>query len=1046
MRHYLLISGICILTYISVHAQNIGINSTGATPNTSSMLDIASTNKGLLIPRISLISTTDVATIAAPATSLLVYNTNASITGIDAGGVGFYYFDGSKWIKLLPYSTSGNTWLTIGNSGTVDGTNFIGTTDNVPLNFRINNNFAGRIDSTGANVFLGSLAGKNTTSTYNTALGHFALRDNVGGNYNIAIGSESLLFTNSSSNIAIGHSSMRNAGTATSNVCIGNFTMGFFSNGTNNVAIGERVMYNSSSTGCIGIGVQALQNNTQYGTIAIGYQALQNNSNGVENMGIGYQSLQNNYGGNNNTAVGFSSLMNNNGNNNTCIGDRSMMNTTNGNYNTCLGNSTLTSGGNANYNVIIGNEAMGSLVSGNENIAIGNRAMYSCNGSQNTAIGVEALNSNFSNANTAIGYKSIRYNSSGTQNTAIGYQTLQNNNSGNNNTAVGYNALSNTTNKSNNTAIGNQALEFNSGSNNIGIGNQSNASGVGIDNISVGNSAMYIFAGSNSIAIGNYALSNATGMNNIGIGMEALKNNRGYENTATGTRSLNQNTSGYYNTATGSQSLYQNTDGYNNTANGYSALYNMQSGFGNTASGYNSMYSTALGSHNTSIGENAFQNLTSGNYITGIGYNTMATNGLTNATAIGANAAVQQNNSLVLGSIGGINGAFANTNVGIGTTAPPNTLSVNNFNFDPATDYTYPLALQLSNSTDLTLGSDISFAYEQSWNSKPLLINSQGNNVGIGLTTAPNAKLHISGAFLADGAQTTHSQGAWLEWNKNGGGGKTYLLNQKGLGGGGFVIGEVSAANVITERISIDNNGNIGFGVPVPNAPLQFPNTVANRKVVLYDANNNNNQYYGFGINGGMLRYQVDDVAADHVFYAGVNSTTSNELLRIKGNGNVGIGVAPTQKLHVAGNGLFTGTVTASCGVLACSDIRYKKDIQPLQDALSKITKLQGVSYYFKKEEFKEMNFSDNKQVGLIAQEVEKIYPELVQTNEEGYKSIDYAKLTPILVEAIKELKDENEQLKTSDMELKKLIQGLSLKVEIIENLLTDSLPEAKLK
>jgi hypothetical protein len=95
---------------------------------------------------------------------------------------------------------------------------------------------------------------------------------------------------------------------------------------------------------------------------------------------------------------------------------------------------------------------------------------------------------------------------------------------------------------------------------------------------------------------------------------------------------------------------------------------------------------------------------------------------------------------------------------------------------------------------------------------------------------------------------------------------------------------------------------NIGIGTNTPNAPLQFSNAVVNRKIVLYDTNNNDNQYYGFGINGGTLRYQTDAIGADHVFFAGVNSTTSNELMRIKGTGNVGIGTNnPTTKLEING-------------------------------------------------------------------------------------------------------------------------------------------------
>ncbi|MGZ3862816.1 MAG: hypothetical protein ACXVPN_10430 [Bacteroidia bacterium] len=83
--------------------QNVGINATGNAPDNSAMLDVSAANKGLLIPNVSLSSTTDAATIASPATSLLVYNTNASISG--GSGVGYYYNSGTAsgptWTKLL---------------------------------------------------------------------------------------------------------------------------------------------------------------------------------------------------------------------------------------------------------------------------------------------------------------------------------------------------------------------------------------------------------------------------------------------------------------------------------------------------------------------------------------------------------------------------------------------------------------------------------------------------------------------------------------------------------------------------------------------------------------------------------------------------------------------------------------------------------------------------------------------------------------------------------------------------------------------------------
>ncbi|SDQ05872.1 hypothetical protein SAMN05421664_0224 [Chryseobacterium soldanellicola] len=94
----------------------------------------------------------------------------------------------------------------------------------------------------------------------------------------------------------------------------------------------------------------------------------------------------------------------------------------------------------------------------------------------------------------------------------------------------------------------------------------------------------------------------------------------------------------------------------------------------------------------------------------------------------------------------------------------------------------------------------------------------------------------------------------------------------------------------------------VGINTSTPHAPLQFKNETVNRKIVLYETVNDDNQYYGFGVNPGVLRYQTDVTATDHAFFAGTGATTSNELMRIKGTGNVGIATsAPLAKLDIIG-------------------------------------------------------------------------------------------------------------------------------------------------
>jgi hypothetical protein len=93
------------------------------------------------------------------------------------------------------------------------------------------------------------------------------------------------------------------------------------------------------------------------------------------------------------------------------------------------------------------------------------------------------------------------------------------------------------------------------------------------------------------------------------------------------------------------------------------------------------------------------------------------------------------------------------------------------------------------------------------------------------------------------------------------------------------------------------------------------------------------------------------------------------------------------------------------------SDAKLKKNVQPLAGALEKILRLHGIAFEWKEPE-KKGNLAGI-QMGMIAQEVEKVFPEWVGTNSEGYKMLTYRGFEPLVVEAIRELKAENEMLKS---------------------------------
>ncbi len=148
--------------------------------------------------------------------------------------------------------------------------------------------------------------------------------------------------------------------------------------------------------------------------------------------------------------------------------------------------------------------------------------------------------------------------------------------------------------------------------------------------------------------------------------------------------------------------------------------------------------------------------------------------------------------------------------------------------------------------------------------------------------------------------------------------------------------------------------------------------------------------------------------------------------------GEVGIGRNnPSVKLDV------NGAVNCTGGTCS-SDIRWKKDVKPLENALENISKLEGVSYLWRTNEFPDRDFSEERQIGLIAQEVEKIYPDLVKTDNEGFKSMDYMSFTAVLLESVKALKNENEEMRKVIEEMDEEQNNLKAEVMEMDNLQTE--------
>lgn len=400
-------------------------------------------------------------------------------------------WDGNAWTPVNVNNQS-NGWLLTGNAGTDSLSNFIGTTDDRPIMFRVNNTRVGKISVDDANILLGVQAGQNiTTGQGNTALGFQTLFTNTIASANTAIGTQALYAnTIGEANTAVGQSSL------------------------NSNTEGE---FNSA------FGVEALVNNT-LGSIntAVGSQSLFSNTEGGLNTAGGYQALASNTLGEANTAFGVQSLVNNTiGYENTATGVQALFANTEGIHNTATGVLALNSNTVGLENTATGSRALYLNTLGDSNTATGAESLFSnTEGDANMASGFQALASNtLGSFNTANGAGSLAFNTIGNYNTATGYVALFDNNSGSNNTANGYSTLDDNTSGSNNTAIGNNALGANTtGGSNTGIGNNALTNNTtGSNNTAVGNGAGSSTAAlSNTTALGNTASANAS--NKIRLG------------------------------------------------------------------------------------------------------------------------------------------------------------------------------------------------------------------------------------------------------------------------------------------------------------------------------------------------------------------------------------------------------------------------------------------------------------------------------------------------------------------------------------------------
>jgi hypothetical protein len=256
-----------------------------------------------------------------------------------------------------------------------------------------------------------------------------------------------------------------------------------------------------------------------------------------------------------------------------------------------------------------------------------------------------------------------------------------------------------------------------------------------------------------------------------------------------------------------------------------------------------------------------------------------------------------------------------------------------------------------------------------------------------------------------------------------------------------FVIGNGASYSSQSNALTVLKNGNIGIGnVPNPNSVLQVNAT--GDKTVNYtgmEFTNVATSTSSFRTKTGLAVMSTGNwTGAGNInrgLYVFVSGGTTNYAAILVG-GNVGIGTtAPTETLDVLGNArvmsVGSGTYSSplnitSTGIFttATSDARLKDNISTLNNSLEKIMKLRGVFFTWKEEP------ELGSRIGFVAQEIKEILPELVFTNPtDGFMGVNYAEMSAVLVEAIKE---QQQMIENQNQE----IERLKSEIETIKSLL----------
>ncbi len=333
-----------------------------------------------------------------------------------------------------------------------------------------------------------------------------------------------------------------------------------------------------------------------------------------------------------------------------------------------------------------------------------------------------------------------------------------------------------------------------------------------------------------------------------------------------------------------------------------------------------------------------------------------------------------------------------------------------------------------------------------------LNVDAGSNPFLMGLqSSAPNPLMYLKtlstdpNSSIAFGGVTRFGWRTWIMQWKNfqssaeaGGNVSDLVFNARriGVGGGGSI-----------DWVTFKANGRVGIGEDLSNPTAQLHTTGTVRFQDLIDNVNANRVVVADG-DGNLFTRDIAGLGGNF----NNNCTTTNFLPKVENTSgdlvcsivfddgtNVGIGTTtPTSRLEVDGD------IRTNQSFIA-SDKRYKRDIQPLSSALTSLSQLRGVSYAYNSQQFSRRSFPQGKSMGFIAQEVEAVFPELVQKNAEGYLAVNYDGLIPVLVEGMKEqqalIEQQQKAIEALEVKVNQLTSGEKIEVTNIKATLYQNKP-----